>query len=137
LNWKLTDIETGIPGYFRRPDIIFERPKNFELMLEYSQKLSEDFVFVRVNLYNVNGIIYLGEMTFCPSNNGFRLKNTKQSIDLGKLINVNKIKKSLFNWYKDKILDKIDLNWIYIFWKQLIIFFSKTLIDNYFILINY
>ena len=97
MNWKLTDIETGIPGYFRRPDIIFERPKNFELMLEYSQKLSEDFVFVRVNLYNVNGIIYLGEMTFCPSNNGFRLKNTKQSIDLGKLINVNKIKKSLFN----------------------------------------
>ena len=96
-DWKLTDIETGLPGYFRRPDIIFERPKNFELMLEYSKKLSEDFVFVRVDLYNVNGIIYLGEMTFCPSNNGFQLKNIKQSIELGKLINVNKIKKKFFN----------------------------------------
>ena len=97
LNWTLTDIETGLNGYFRRPDIIFERPKNFELMLEYSKKLSEDFVFVRVDLYNVNGIIYLGEMTFCPSNNGFRLKDIQQSIKLGQLIDVSKIKKNLFN----------------------------------------
>ena len=54
LDWKLTDIETGLPGFFRRPDIIFEKPKNFALMLDYSKKLSEDFVFVRVDLYNIN-----------------------------------------------------------------------------------
>ena len=97
LNWKLTDLETGLSGYIRRPDIIFERPKNFKLMLEYSKKLSEDFVFVRVDLYNVNGKIYLGEMTFCPSNNGFKLKNIQQSIELGKLIDVSKIKKYFLN----------------------------------------
>ena len=97
LDWKLTDIETGLAGFIRRPDINFEKPKNFELMLEYSKKLSEDFVFVRVDLYNINGTIYLGEMTFCPSNNGFKLKNIQQSIKLGKLIDVRKIKKSLFN----------------------------------------
>ena len=97
INWKLTDIETGLQGYFRRPDIIFEKPKNLELMLEYSKKLSEDFVFVRVDLYNIDGKIYLGEMTFCPSNNVFGLKNKQQSIELGKLIDVSKIKKELFN----------------------------------------
>ena len=97
LNWKLTDIETGLPGFYRRPDIIFEKPNNFDLMLEYSKKLSEEFVFVRVDLYNINGKIYLGEMTFSPSNFQFQLKNRKQSIELGKLIDINKIKKYLFN----------------------------------------
>ena len=31
LNWKLTDIETGIPGFERMPDITFEKPKNLDL----------------------------------------------------------------------------------------------------------
>ena len=97
LKWKLTDIETGIPGFFRRPDINFEKPKNFGLMIEYSKILSEDFVFVRVDLYNINGTIYLGEMTFSPSNNIFRLKNFEQSKELGKLIDLKKIKNYLFN----------------------------------------
>ena len=97
LDWKLTDIETGLPGFFRRPDIIFEKPKNFDLMLDYSKKLSEDFVFVRVDLYNINGKIYLGEMTFSPSSNGFHLKDRQQSIELGKLIDIRKIKNNFFN----------------------------------------
>ena len=59
LNWTLTDIETGIPGYYRRPEILFLKPKNLDLMIEYSRKLSEEFVFVRVDLYNINGKIYI------------------------------------------------------------------------------
>ena len=55
-------------------------------MIEYAKKLSEDFVFVRVDFYNINGKIYLGEMTFSPSSNGFKLKNKEQSIELGKLM---------------------------------------------------
>ena len=93
LNWKLTDIETGARGFYRRPDVIFEKPKNLDLMIKYSKKLSEDFVFVRVDMYNINGKIYLGEMTFSPSNNGFPLKNKMQSLELGKLMLFLKIKK--------------------------------------------
>ena len=66
-------------------------------MIEYSKKLSEDFVFVRVDFYNINGKIYLGEMTFAPSNMLFKLKDREQSIKLGKLIDINRIKKNLFN----------------------------------------
>lgn len=97
LNWKLTDIETGARGFYRRPDVIFEKPKNLDLMIKYSKKLSEDFVFVRVDMYNINGKIFLGEMTFSPSNNGFPLKNKMQSLELGKLIDIKKINKNLFN----------------------------------------
>ena len=35
-------------------------------MKEYAEKLSKDFKFVRVDFYNVNKKIYLGEMTFSP-----------------------------------------------------------------------
>ena len=88
LAWKLTDIETGLSGFIRRADITFNKPKNLDLMIKYSKILSEDFVFVRVDFYNINGIIYLGEMTFSPSNNSFKLKNMKQSLELGKLLNL-------------------------------------------------
>ncbi len=40
------------------------RPKNLDKMIEIAEKISRGFVQVRVDLYNVNGIIYFGEMTF-------------------------------------------------------------------------
>ena len=97
LDWKLTDIETGLDNFYRDPNIIFEKPKKLELMIEYAKKLSAEFVFVRVDFYYFNDIIYLGEMTFTPSNLNFRLKNEEQSKYLGTFIDVTKIKKYLFN----------------------------------------
>jgi hypothetical protein len=50
-----------------RPNITpIERPQNLEEMLEVSRKLAEGFPFVRVDLYNLNGKILFGEMTFYP-----------------------------------------------------------------------
>lgn len=40
------------------------KPKNFEQMLEIAKKLSSGIPQVRVDLYNVDGKIYFGEMTF-------------------------------------------------------------------------
>lgn len=42
----------------------FEKPKNFERMIEIAEILSHDIPHVRVDLYDVNGNIYFGEMTF-------------------------------------------------------------------------
>lgn len=39
-------------------------PKNFELMKEIAAKLSKGFTHVRVDLYEINGKVYFGEMTF-------------------------------------------------------------------------
>lgn len=43
---------------------LLPKPKNLERMIEVAEKLSEDFPCVRVDLYNVNGKIYFGELTF-------------------------------------------------------------------------
>ena len=97
LNWTLTDLEFGSNKYRRDPNIIIEKPKNLDLMIDYSRKLSNEFAFVRVDFYDINNRIYLGELTFTPSNAGIFMKNDEQRIYLGSLINLKKIKPSLFN----------------------------------------
>lgn len=43
-----------------------ERPKHYDKMLEIAKRLAQDFLFVRVDFYEVGDDIYLGEMTFYP-----------------------------------------------------------------------
>lgn len=41
-----------------------EKPANFDEMIKIAKRLSEDFPHVRVDLYNIDGEIYFGELTF-------------------------------------------------------------------------
>ena len=92
LDWTLNDIESGLGKHFiRRPDFIFEKPKNLELMIKYARKLSSDFSFVRVDFYDLNETVYLGEMTFAPSNIRFNCKDKNQSLYLGNLLDITKV----------------------------------------------
>jgi hypothetical protein len=43
------------------------RPRNYEDMVHLAERLAEDLNFVRVDLYNVDGKIYFGEMTCYPA----------------------------------------------------------------------
>ncbi len=49
---------------------IMPKPKNFEEMIQVAEKLSQGFPELRVDLYNVQGKIYFGELTF-TSQGGF------------------------------------------------------------------
>lgn len=42
----------------------FEIPENFSLMKELAEKLSKDIPHLRVDFYEVNGKVYVGELTF-------------------------------------------------------------------------
>ena len=41
-------------------------PENMNEMVKIAEKLSEDFPYARVDLYNIKGRIYFGEITFYP-----------------------------------------------------------------------
>lgn len=59
--WQpMRQYKTNLTDHFR--DI--PRPQNLERMIEIAGKISQGFPQVRVDLYNVNGKIYFGEMTF-------------------------------------------------------------------------
>ena len=66
------------------PTYKYSKPKFFETMKEYARKLSEDFRFVRVDLYELENEVRLGELTFTPMNSFFYCKNKKDEIELGK-----------------------------------------------------
>lgn len=58
-------------------------PQNFEEMKQVAALLSKDFPFVRVDLYNVNGKIYFGELTFYPSSGYGKFHPDKFDMELG------------------------------------------------------
>lgn len=70
LDWNPIDGLRTYGGH-RPGDSQVEKPANLEEMLTIARKLSEDFPFVRVDLYNVRGKIYFGELTFTPANGIF------------------------------------------------------------------
>ena len=61
LKWELQSWNQEKYGNTNYP---IEAPKNFDKMIEIATQLSNGFPHVRVDLYNVNGKIYFGEMTF-------------------------------------------------------------------------
>lgn len=60
INWKHLPIKQGHENY----EGSHQKPNNFDEMIAVAEKLSKGFPHVRVDLYNINGKIYFGEMTF-------------------------------------------------------------------------
>lgn len=54
------DVTNGVPN----ADIVPEKPKLYEQMLEAAEKLAAGIPNVRVDLYEIDGLIYFSEMTF-------------------------------------------------------------------------
>ena len=74
-----------LKGHKNNPNKI-EKPSNFDEMVEISSKLSSDFPFVRVDLYDVNGKVYISELTFCPTNGFMKLKPEYVAEEWGELL---------------------------------------------------
>lgn len=62
----------------------FKKPKKFDEMIKIASKLSEDFPFVRVDLYNIDGTIIFGELTFFPGSGYLDFKPDEFDFKLGK-----------------------------------------------------
>ena len=58
-------------------------------MKKYAIIFSKDFKFVRVDLYELENEIRLGELTFTPMNSFFYCKNKEHEMELGKGIIIN------------------------------------------------
>lgn len=59
------------------------RPARFDEMLEVARALADDFPFVRVDLYNLDGRIVFGEMTFYPNEGRRRFRPESWNRTLG------------------------------------------------------
>lgn len=77
---------------FKQFNGAFQLPPNCDKMLALAEKLSEDFEFIRVDLYNLAGEIFFGELTPYPGGvstlNGFDV--TRYDFALGEKWKTNK-----------------------------------------------
>ena len=81
-SWERLDVTTD-HEQFETP---YPKPDNFDEMMEVARKLSADFPFVRVDLYNVEGHIYFGELTFYPWSGYVQFTPDEFDYTLGRLM---------------------------------------------------
>ncbi|WP_432474575.1 ATP-grasp fold amidoligase family protein [Amphritea sp. HPY] len=72
-----------------RPENRFKKPDNFNSMVAMSEALSKDYPHIRVDLYNVDGVVYFGELTFTPENGMTQWKPRSLDFEYGKLMDLN------------------------------------------------
>ena len=80
--WKRIRVTTDHEQF----EDLYPEPKNLGEMLQIASKLSEDFPFVRVDLYNIDGKIYFGELTFYPWTGYVQFTPDSFDFELGKLM---------------------------------------------------
>ena len=86
VNWNRLDVESNYPNY----DGEFPKPQNFEKMLSIASKLSKAFPFARIDLYNIQGIIYFSEITFFPASGYMWYKPDQFDYSLGEKFGLKK-----------------------------------------------
>ena len=84
-NWKLQDFSIEYPNDINR---VIEKPQNFEEMIKIAEKLAEGFREVRVDLYNVDGKIFFGEMTFTHGAGYERFSSEKIALEWGSYFSI-------------------------------------------------
>ena len=77
--------ELAVTGRFDSAAVLPQRPPGYAEMLEVAQKLGTDFEFVRVDLYDVDGRVYFGELTHNPGGGLVRLQPREFDRALGEL----------------------------------------------------
>ena len=88
LNWNLIDLIIKFPGDKSRK---IEKPIHFDEMLYVAAQLSKGIPHVRVDLYNVNGQIYFGELTFFHGSGMEKFDPIEWDYKLGNLIKLPQI----------------------------------------------
>lgn len=77
------------PDYKKKLDL----PINLKRMIELAEKLSKNFLFLRVDFYETNGKIYFGELTFYPSAGFGKFEPEEWDRKIGDMIDLARIEK--------------------------------------------
>lgn len=66
------------------------KPENFDEMVKLAETLASPFPFVRVDLYSIDGKIYISEMTFTPAKGTLILDDDNVDFEMGEWLNIEK-----------------------------------------------
>lgn len=95
MDWKHQSfIDEAETSKIKNSSSNIEKPKSFETMLNLAKILCHDFVYVRVDLYDINGNVYFGEMTFTPAGGGDVFSPDSADFMLGDMLVLPQSKKA-------------------------------------------
>lgn len=80
-DWNRIYVDTDC----KQKDVEIPKPKNLDKLLKVATKLSEDFPFVRVDLYDIDGNVFFGELTFYPCSGYIPFNPDSFDFELGRL----------------------------------------------------
>ena len=90
LHWVL---QPFTKGRFEVAKNTLPKPMGLSTMIENVEKLSHGFPFVRVDLYNIDGKIIFGEMTFYPGDGRQPFNPSEYDEKIGRMLRLPKIPK--------------------------------------------
>lgn len=97
LQWNYHPEGSVFTHDYNKQKHLVPKPKNLDVMISLAEKLSAPFPVVRVDLYNIDGKVYFGEMTF-TSNGGIMDFYTQEHLmELGRQIDLSGVKKDRIN----------------------------------------
>lgn len=100
-------------GNLKNNPFDIEKPDNFDKMIEICEKLSAKFDFVRIDLYNLDGKIYFGELTFTPAAGINPFKPLDKDLEIASKIKLQLNKKNVLyvasTSYKRNRLDGVTI----------------------------
>ncbi|WP_027126762.1 ATP-grasp fold amidoligase family protein [Gelidibacter mesophilus] len=67
-----------------------EKPESFEKMRNLAETIAKDFIYVRVDFYSVNNLIYFGELTFHSESGHGKFTPSEYDLKFGNSLNIEK-----------------------------------------------
>lgn len=87
MSWKKIEMsELGFANYNGE----IKKPENFEKMIKIARSLAKDFQFIRVDLYNVDGKIYFGELTLTPASGKHSFLPIEKDLEIARRIKIER-----------------------------------------------
>lgn len=81
-------------GWDKRDESQIKKSTKFNEMVLLAEQLAKPFPFVRVDLYEIDGKIYFGEMTFTPAKGTLILDDDKCDYEIGEWLDISTSKKN-------------------------------------------
>ncbi len=93
-DWHYLPEKSVFNEHYREQKVLVKRPRNLDEMLNVAERLAKPFPVVRVDLYNISGRIYFGEMTFTSLGGTMDFYTEECLNEMGDLIDISGIKKT-------------------------------------------
>lgn len=85
MEWEFADFKRND---YQGLNVLPDKPKRFDEMIEYAKKLSENEKFVRIDFYEIGARVYFSEVTYYPCSGFMPFDPIEWDNKIGKLIKI-------------------------------------------------